>query len=375
MRKDAKLEPAAYAPAGCTKKELVRSRRSLTVSSLLAGTKLIEEGRQGHEFFLLVDGEVDVRMKGRKVKSLANGAFFGEMALVSSLPRNATITALSPVRVLVVHEQAFRRLLRDSPGIQLKVLQTPRTRRRERTRRGRARVETVPRAVGSTIALEVGSIDDAPDSTGARSSCSCVRMHGMAFVDMGDQFLASPKDARKALTRAGISGSCRRSGGGALSGPRGRCGDLRRQLVPRPVGEPGAGRRLLRDPVHEDARDPARHGPRAREERVGAARAAGQGSHLIDLSHHELFNLLVLLTAGATMLVLAPKLRVPYPIILVLGGLALGFVPGLPEINLPPDLVLVGVLPLLLYGAAFFTSLRDQRELAAGRVFAVGPCS
>ncbi len=61
------------------------------------------------------------------------------------------------------------------------------------------------------------------------------------------------------------------------------------------------------------------------------------------------------------MLVLAPKLRVPYPIILVLGGLALGFVPGLPEIDLPPDLVLVGVLPLLLYGAAFFTSLRDLR--------------
>ncbi len=63
-------------------------------------------------------------MKGRKVKSLANGTWFGEMALVSSLPRNATITALSPVRVLVVHEQAFRGLLRDSPGIQLKVLQT-----------------------------------------------------------------------------------------------------------------------------------------------------------------------------------------------------------------------------------------------------------
>ena len=73
---------------------------------------------------MLVDGEVDVRMKGRKVKSLADGAFFGEMALVSSLPRNATVTALTPVRVLVVHEQAFRRLLRDSPAIQLKVLQT-----------------------------------------------------------------------------------------------------------------------------------------------------------------------------------------------------------------------------------------------------------
>jgi CPA1 family monovalent cation:H+ antiporter len=61
------------------------------------------------------------------------------------------------------------------------------------------------------------------------------------------------------------------------------------------------------------------------------------------------------------MLVLVPKLRVPYPILLVLGGLALGFAPGLPEIDLPPDLVLVGVLPPLLYGAAFFTSLRDLR--------------
>jgi CPA1 family monovalent cation:H+ antiporter len=61
------------------------------------------------------------------------------------------------------------------------------------------------------------------------------------------------------------------------------------------------------------------------------------------------------------MLVLVPRLRIPYPILLVLGGLALGFAPGLPEIDLPPDLVLVGVLPPLLYGAAFFTSLRDLR--------------
>ena len=61
------------------------------------------------------------------------------------------------------------------------------------------------------------------------------------------------------------------------------------------------------------------------------------------------------------MLVLVPKLRIPFPILLVLGGLALGFAPGLPEIDLPPDLVLVGVLPPLLYGAAFFTSLRDLR--------------
>jgi Na+/H+ antiporter len=59
--------------------------------------------------------------------------------------------------------------------------------------------------------------------------------------------------------------------------------------------------------------------------------------------------------------VLVPKVRVPYPILLVVGGLALGFMPGMPDLELPPDLVLVGVLPPLLYGTAFFTSLRDLR--------------
>ena len=126
MRKDAKLELLRHVPlfAGCTKKELGEISTLADELSFPDGTTLITEGKQGHEFFLLIEGEVEVRMKGRKVKSLANGAFFGEMALVSSLPRNATVTAVSPVRVLVVHEQAFRRLLRDSPSIQLKVMQT-----------------------------------------------------------------------------------------------------------------------------------------------------------------------------------------------------------------------------------------------------------
>jgi Na+/H+ antiporter len=77
-------------------------------------------------------------------------------------------------------------------------------------------------------------------------------------------------------------------------------------------------------------------------------------------SHAELV-LLGLLTAVAVLMALAPALRVPYPILLVLGGLALGFVPGVPRIVLPPQLVLVGVLPPLLYSGGFFTSLRDLR--------------
>ena len=126
LRKDAKLELLRQVPlfAGCSKRELGEISTLADELAFPAGTTLIEEGRLGHEFFVLVDGEVDVRRKGRKVGRLGDGAFFGEMALVSSLPRNATVTTATPVRVLVVHEQAFRRLLHASPSIQLKVLRT-----------------------------------------------------------------------------------------------------------------------------------------------------------------------------------------------------------------------------------------------------------
>src|SRR5881392_2039742 len=70
---------------------------------------------------------------------------------------------------------------------------------------------------------------------------------------------------------------------------------------------------------------------------------------------------MALLAVLMTLLIAAPKLRIPYPIFLVLGGLALGFVPGMPTITLPPDVVLVAVLPPLLYLSAYRTSLRDLR--------------
>ena len=68
-----------------------------------------------------------------------------------------------------------------------------------------------------------------------------------------------------------------------------------------------------------------------------------------------------LLGAVAAMLAIAPALRIPYPILLVLGGLAIGVIPGMPNLELRPELIFFGVLPPLLYGAAFFTSLRDLR--------------
>jgi CPA1 family monovalent cation:H+ antiporter len=81
----------------------------------------------------------------------------------------------------------------------------------------------------------------------------------------------------------------------------------------------------------------------------------------VDLSAGQELVLLTLLVAVAAMLALAPTLHVPYPILLVVGGVALGFVPGMPEVELPPDLVLVAVLPPLLYAGTFFTSLHELK--------------
>src|SRR5262245_59951955 len=88
---------------------------------------------------------------------------------------------------------------------------------------------------------------------------------------------------------------------------------------------------------------------------------------------HEELQLLVLLLAGAAMLILAGPLRIPYPILLVLGGLALGFGPGVPVVTMPPEVVLVGVLPPLLYRSAYATGLRElRRNLRPISLLAVG---
>jgi CPA1 family monovalent cation:H+ antiporter len=84
----------------------------------------------------------------------------------------------------------------------------------------------------------------------------------------------------------------------------------------------------------------------------------------VDFTTHDQLLLLALLVAMVVLLVAAPIVRIPYPIFLVLGGLALGFVPGIPSIELPPDVVLVAVLPPLVYSAAYYTSLRDLRANA-----------
>ena len=84
-----------------------------------------------------------------------------------------------------------------------------------------------------------------------------------------------------------------------------------------------------------------------------------------------LITVLVVLVVVAIVYEIAQRVGVPYPSLIVLGGIGLAFIPGLPRIALEPDLVLLVFLPPLLFGAAVSTPLRDLRQ----NLFAIGRLS
>ena len=124
LRRNAKVDLLRGVPlfSGCSQKELGQISALADEIYQPDDTTLIVEGAKGREFFVLVEGTVDVHRNGRKLSTLGRGDFFGEMALVNEKPRSATVVATSPVRLLVITGQAFQRLLNDTPTIQEKVL-------------------------------------------------------------------------------------------------------------------------------------------------------------------------------------------------------------------------------------------------------------
>jgi CRP/FNR family transcriptional regulator, cyclic AMP receptor protein len=124
LHKDAKVELMRRVPlfAHCSKRELASIASLADEVDLPEGRVLIREGDRGREFFVLLEGTAEVSKGGRSRATMKEGDFFGEIALVSDVPRTATVTTTSPVRTLVVTDRGFRGLLERSPEIQLKVL-------------------------------------------------------------------------------------------------------------------------------------------------------------------------------------------------------------------------------------------------------------
>jgi CRP-like cAMP-binding protein len=125
LRRDAKIELLRKVPLfeRVPRKELARVAALAAEVSYPQGVALLQEGSRDDGFFILLQGEVDVRHRARLLQTLHRGQFFGEIALLADVPRTATVTTGTPVEALVISRADFKRLLGDSPALALKVLE------------------------------------------------------------------------------------------------------------------------------------------------------------------------------------------------------------------------------------------------------------
>ena len=119
LGKDGKVELISRVPlfSRLSKKEQEAVARIADELDLPQGKDMAKEGERGREFFVLLDGSADVFKGDKLINQMKKGDFFGEIALVTKMPRTATVTATSKVRVLVINERDFASLLKSSPEV------------------------------------------------------------------------------------------------------------------------------------------------------------------------------------------------------------------------------------------------------------------
>ena len=119
LGKDGKVELLRKVPlfAHLNKKSLQDVAHIADEIDLPAGKEMATEGDRGREFFVLLDGEAEVTKGGKRINTMKKGDFFGEIALVTKMPRTASVTATTDVEVLVITERDFGALLKRSPEV------------------------------------------------------------------------------------------------------------------------------------------------------------------------------------------------------------------------------------------------------------------
>jgi len=117
--------------ATCSKRDRAIIARHAEEVTLGPGAVLIKEGDIGDAFYVLVEGEATVERDGRAVTRLRPGDYFGELALLDSAPRNATVVADSPLTLAVLGARVFSVLLKELPNMSDKLLRGMARRLRE----------------------------------------------------------------------------------------------------------------------------------------------------------------------------------------------------------------------------------------------------
>ena len=109
---------------GLSKKELKLVSQLATPLEEPEGTVLVREGAAGHEFIIVLDGEIEVRQGGTVVAERGAGAYVGEIALLDHRPRTATVVAKTPVAIEVIGQREFAGLLAEVPELSQQLLAT-----------------------------------------------------------------------------------------------------------------------------------------------------------------------------------------------------------------------------------------------------------
>jgi CRP/FNR family cyclic AMP-dependent transcriptional regulator len=124
LRKSAKEELIGSVPlfSQCNRKELAALASEADELTVPEGKELTRQGERGREFMVIVDGAATVTKNGRKVNELGPNDFLGEIALLSDVPRTATVTTTTETTILVLTDRAFRRVADQIPSVHSSLL-------------------------------------------------------------------------------------------------------------------------------------------------------------------------------------------------------------------------------------------------------------
>jgi CRP-like cAMP-binding protein len=124
QRRSQKIDVLRTVPlfSGLSQRELDLIARHADEVSVEPGTVLAREGSLAYECFVILEGAAQVTMKGNPIATMEAGDIVGEMSLIDQKRRSASVTAQTPMTLLVIQSQSFSTLLDDVPALQRKVL-------------------------------------------------------------------------------------------------------------------------------------------------------------------------------------------------------------------------------------------------------------
>jgi CRP/FNR family transcriptional regulator, cyclic AMP receptor protein len=122
--RDISLDHLAQVPlfSTCSRKDLQKLGKASDEIEVKEGKVLVEEGKPGHEFFLIEDGTAAVKRNNRKVATLHRGQFFGELSLLDRGLRSATVVADTDMTLVVLGQREFLGVIDEVPAMAHKLL-------------------------------------------------------------------------------------------------------------------------------------------------------------------------------------------------------------------------------------------------------------